>query len=83
MEVSVTVLAFGGPKMSAREELFVRGYRPGSYGLPSLEELQTERILKRGNIQRYAKRAKARLPLFEESRTPEPPSQDAGAGTSS
>ena len=47
-----------------------RGYRPSEYGLSSFEELVTERILRQANVQRYAQRVEAKLPVFEADEIP-------------
>jgi hypothetical protein len=53
--------------------LCIRGYRPGGYGAPGLEETETLRLLKMAKIEVYASRARAHLPIFEEDQTPVSP----------
>ncbi len=56
--------------MSANEGHSIRGRRPGRCAPPSPEELETERILRQENIQRYIKRVLAGLPIFEDDPPP-------------
>ena len=67
-------------ELSPRAGVSIRGYRPGRYGLPSLEEVETERLLKLAKIMWYAQRVGAGLPVFEEDETPRRPLQGDAAG---
>ena len=49
--------------MSAKERDSIRGCRPSRLGLPNEEAIETLRI-KSANIEAYARRVKAGLPIF-------------------
>ena len=49
--------------MLVREEWPIRGYRPGRYGLPEEEDDQAQ-VTRMANVEIYAKRVKAGLPIF-------------------
>ncbi len=64
--------------MSIREEGFFRGYRPGMFSVPDEEDEQAE-VVRLANVEIYAKRVRAGLPIFRDS--PEP-SSVVGIGSS-
>ncbi len=43
----------------------IRGSRPGKYGLPD-EECDEAEVVRLANVEAYARRVRAGLPLFEE-----------------
>lgn len=45
----------------------IRGYRPSAFGLPEEESDEAE-VVRLANLEVYAKRASAGLPIFEEPR---------------
>ncbi len=49
--------------MLVREEWPVRGYRPGRYGLPE-EDSEEDLKIRMANVEIYAKRVRAGLPVF-------------------
>ncbi len=53
--------------MLVREEWPIRGCRPGRYGLPE-EDSEEAHIIRMANVEIYAKRAKAKLPIFRDVR---------------
>ena len=53
--------------MFVREEWPIRGCRPGRYGLPEEDSEETQ-IIRMANVEIYAKRAEARLPIFRDVR---------------
>ena len=56
-------LRVGGRVMSAKDGKPVRGYRPGRCGM-SEEEDDRAQIVRLANVEIYAKRARAGLPIF-------------------
>ena len=59
----------GGTVVSIREEGFFRGYRPGMFSVPDEEDEQAE-VVRLANVEIYAKRVRAGLPIFREDRKP-------------
>jgi hypothetical protein len=60
--------------MSAHERNSVRGYRPSRFGLPSDEDLEEEIRIRAANVEMYAKRVSAGLPIFAaDGKTASPP----------
>ncbi len=51
--------------MLVREEWPIRGCRPGRCGLPE-EDSEEDQIIRMANVEIYAKRARARLPIFRD-----------------
>ena len=53
--------------MFVREDMSLRGYRPGRYGLPeeASEEAQIHRL---ANVEIYARRVRAGLPIFRNAK---------------
>ncbi len=51
--------------MSAQERGCIRSFRPGRFGLSSEEAPETIRI-RAANVEAYAKRVRAGLPIFAE-----------------
>ena len=49
--------------MLVREEWPIRGYRPGRYGPPEEDSEQAD-IMRMVNVEIYAKRVRAGLPIF-------------------
>ena len=49
--------------MLVREEWPIRGYRPGRYGL-SREDSEEDEHIRMTNVEIYAKRVRAGLPVF-------------------
>ena len=59
--------------MSAQERDSVRGYRPSRFGLPNDDAPETIRI-RAANVKAYARRVRARLPIFTaDGKTASPP----------
>lgn len=56
-----------GPRVFAREDISLRGYRPGRYGLPE-EASEEAQITRMANIEIYARRVRAGLPIFRKTR---------------
>ncbi|MDY7009712.1 MAG: hypothetical protein SVV80_03035 [Planctomycetota bacterium] len=52
--------------MLVREEWPIRGFRPGRYGLPE-EETEEDQILRMANVEIYAERVRAGLPIFRDA----------------
>ena len=55
--------------MSTDGERSIRGRRPGRYGMPEDESDEAE-VVRLANVEAYARRVRAGLPLFEEPREP-------------
>lgn len=49
--------------MLTREEWPIRGFRPGRCGLPE-EDSEEDQMLRMANVEIYAERASAGLPIF-------------------
>jgi len=50
-----------------REDISLRGYRPGRYGLPEDASAEAQ-ITRLANVEIYARRVRAGLPIFRKTR---------------